>query len=236
MTTGSSNNWLVGEVSGRFQPFAYPFNWRALTLPLNDGNGSYGSFQDSGQFCLADGSVRTLSEKTEVSVIQQLAKAPPVATPQQTKCPDRVFEYCNTKLWTSSFLLAQDEDWRHSHKGEFGTKLCFDPKGKLDTASVYTRSDGQPAFASDGHTRIDLQGIIEQYPEVRVIIVDTLTDEVAECIAKCPAVETIVVVSIQVTASGRHALQGTKTLKRICLKSGVEYTPANVPSTAGIFP
>ena len=229
MTTGSSNNWLAGEVSGRFQPFAYPVTWRALTLPLNDGKGSYGLFQDSGQFCLADGSVRTLSEKTDVSVIQQLANAPPIATPQQTKCPIRVFEYSNTELWTSNFLLAQDEEWMRYHKGAFGTKLCFDPKGKLDTAEFYTRSDGQPAFGQDGNTRIDLHGIVEQYPEVRVIIIDSLTDAVAECIAKCPAVEMVVVVRVQVTESGRHALQGTKTLKRICMKSGEEYSPENVP-------
>ena len=35
MTTGASHNWLVGEIGGNYQPWAYPFNWRALTYPLN---------------------------------------------------------------------------------------------------------------------------------------------------------------------------------------------------------
>jgi len=229
MTTGSSNNWLVGEVSGRFQPFAYPFNWRPLTLPLNDGQGSYGSFQDSGQFCLADGSARMLSVKTDATIIRQLANAPPVATAEQTAHPNRVFEDSNTLFWSRGGQIAQNEDWMNKHKGTFGTTLCFDPAGKLHTADVYARSDGLPAYDTDGITRIDLPAIVEQYPEVRVLIVGTLSDDVATCIAGCTALETVVAERVQVTESGRQALRAVKTLQRICLKSGVEYSPDKVP-------
>ncbi len=107
--------------------------------------------------------------------------------------------------------------------------ICFDPFGKCYMADVQTRTNGQPEYDSDGNTRIDLPAIVEQYPEVRVIIVETLTDDVAACIAKCTAIETVVAERVQVTESGRRALRAVKTLQRICLKSGVEYSPDNVP-------
>lgn len=229
MTTGSSHNWLVGEISGRYQPFAFPFNWRPLMLPLNDGKGSYGSFEDSGQFCLADGAVRTLSEKADQSIIQQLTNAPPVATAAETALPDRVFEYSGTRSWSRESYPAQNEDWMIKLKSVFGTTLYFDPAGNLDMAEVYSRSDGQPAYSSDGSTRIDLPGIIERYPEVRSIVIEALTDDACASLKKCTALETLVVEQIEITESGRDVLKGLKTLKRIDLRSGVEYSPSNVP-------
>ena len=44
MTSGLSNSWMVGEVDGKYQPWGYPFNWRPLKLPFNQGNGSYGAW------------------------------------------------------------------------------------------------------------------------------------------------------------------------------------------------
>jgi Protein of unknown function (DUF1559) len=93
MTSGTSNNWLVGEVAGNYQPWGYPFNWRALTWPLNGNVSSYGAWPDGCHICLADGSVKFFSDKTDRAVIESLATAPPIASAAQTATPETKFSY-----------------------------------------------------------------------------------------------------------------------------------------------
>lgn len=231
MTTGTAHNWLVGEVSSGFQPFAYPFNWRELRIPFNDGKGSYGSVDDSTNICLADGSVSTLSDKTDQEVVRQLAKAPPVATDDAKALPSRVFRNSPTTNWTREFFLAAGEDNTIKNSGEIGTTLHFDPQGQLDTANLYSSPDGNAAYNVDGKTRIDLYGIVEAFPEVRVLLLNgtSLTDDAAAAIASCSRIETVVAHRIQVSDAGREHLRKCPTLKWIMLTSGALHTPMDMP-------
>ncbi len=88
MTIGTANNWLFGEASGNYEPWGYPFNWRSLKTPLNNGPDGYGVWTDGGYICLADGSVRFFSNATDTALLKSLANAPPVATSEQTNVPD----------------------------------------------------------------------------------------------------------------------------------------------------
>jgi hypothetical protein len=232
MTTGTAHNWLVGEISSGFQPFAYPFNWRELKLPFNDGQGSYGSVDDSTNICLADGSVSTLSHKTDQEIVRQLAKAPPVANDDEKTLPARAFINSPTSGWTRQFFLAAGENDSIKNQGNIVTTLHFDPQGQLDTANLYTSPDGNAAYTADGKTRIDLYGIAEAYPEVRVLILnDTLlTDDAATAIASCSRIETIVAHRIQISDAGRERLRKCQTLKRVVLTSGAEHTPSDMPN------
>ena len=92
MVDGISRNWLLGEVSGNFNPWGYPFNWRPMALPFNSGNGSFGNpTEDNVQICLADGSVTTLANEVSSVAVEALASAKPVASPDQTSVPPKSF-------------------------------------------------------------------------------------------------------------------------------------------------
>ena len=232
MTTGTANNWLVGEVSGRFQAFAYPFNWRELKFPFNDGQGNYGSVDDSTNICLADGSVSTFSQRTDQEVVRQLVEAPPVASDDEKALPSGVFINSPTSSWTRQYLRAAGEDDSIKHKGVIGTTLHFDPQGQLDTANLYSSPDGNAAYTVDGKTRIDLHGIVETYPEVRVLILNgtLLTDDAAKAIASCSRIETVVAHRIRISDAGRERLRKCPTLKWVMLTSGAQHTPMDMPN------
>lgn len=232
MTTGTAHNWLTGEISSGFQPFAYPFNWRELKLPFNDDEGSYGSVDDSTDICRADGSVSTLSHKTDQEVVQQLAEAPPVASEELKALPPRVFKSSPSTSWLRQYLPASGEDDSIKHKGGIGTTLNFDPQGQLDTADLYSSPDGNAAYTVDGTTRIDLYGIVEEYPEVRVLILNStlLTDDAATAISSCSRIETVVAHRIQISDSGRERLRKCPTLKWVMLTSGAQHTPMDMPN------
>jgi hypothetical protein len=232
MTTGTAHNWLAGEISSGFHPFAYPFNWRELKLPFNDGRSSYGSVDDSTNICLADGSVSTLSDETDQEVVRQLAQSPPVATDDAKALPSRVFRNSPTSNWTREFFLAAGEDNTIKNSGEIWTTLHFDPQGQLDTANLYSSPDGIAAYAVDGKTRIDLYGIVKSYPEVRVLILNStlLTDDAATAIASCSRIETVVAHRIQISDAGRERLQKCPTLKWVMLTSGEQFTPLDIPN------
>jgi hypothetical protein len=231
MTTGTAHNWLAGEISSGFHPFAYPFNWRELKLPFNDGKSSYGSVDDSTNICLADGSVSTLSHKTDQEVVRRLAEAPPVATDDAKVLPTRVFRNSPTSSWTREFFLAAGEDNTIKNSGEIWTTLHFDPQGELDTASLYSSPDGNAAYTVDGKTRIDLHGIVETYPEVRVLILNgtLLSDDAAKAIASCSRIETVVAHRIQISDAGREHLRKCPTLKWVMLTSGAQHKPMDIP-------
>jgi hypothetical protein len=230
MTTGTAHNWLVGEISSGFQPFAYPFNWRELTLPFNDGQGSYGSVGDSTNICLADGSVATLSRKTDHDVVRQLANAPPIASDESKAFPQKVFTNSASSSWAREYFLAAGEDDRIKHKDSVGTTLDFDPQEQLDTADLYVDPKGEAVFNVYGTKRIDLMGIVKAHPEVRVSILNTvLNDDAVAAISSCSRIEIIVASQIQISEASRERLQKCQTLKWVVLTSGAQHTPLDLP-------
>lgn len=93
MQNGTAHTWMSGEVAGNYQPWSYPFNWRALGAKLCDGPNSYGCLPWSGGHLLfADGSVSFFSNKTSSKILKRFAEAPPVATKEQTEAPSKIFQ------------------------------------------------------------------------------------------------------------------------------------------------
>jgi hypothetical protein len=234
MAGGTENNWLVGEVYSHFQPYAYPFNWRELTPPFDDGHGSFGSGtgDQSVQLCLSDGSVRMLHGETDQAVIKALAEASPIATSHQTKRPNRTFESGDEYAWRHDFLLAAKDEFNLQRKGMFGTEIFYDPEGLAHTADLYSRPDGAATLSHDGSTRIDLHGIVEAYPDLRTVIHDgPLDDTSVEDLLKLRQLEVVVVSKFRVTAESRSRLAAALPKLRIYLPSGHAYAPVDVPIT-----
>ncbi len=212
MTTGTSHNWLVGEIGGNYQPWAYPFNWRVLNDPLSQDAESFGFWRDGGQFCVADGSVKLLTNDTDKSIIEALANAPPVATADETWRPPRQFEYSSSSHAPNRVLLRADVEVRYSYKGAPGTTIHFDASGEPYSADVY--SSASPEFTVDG-TRIDVVGTAEQFPELRVLIARgfELTDSNVETISKFRDLESLLVWRIALTPTGIATLKTLPKLK-----------------------
>ncbi|QDU08987.1 DUF1559 domain-containing protein [Gimesia aquarii] len=93
MQNGLAHTWMAGEVAGNYQPWSYPFNWRALGAKLCDGPDSYGCLPWSGGHLLfADGSVSFFSNKTSSKILKRFADAPPIATKEQIEAPSKIFQ------------------------------------------------------------------------------------------------------------------------------------------------
>jgi hypothetical protein len=91
---GLSHSWLLGEVPGNFQPWAYTFNWRPLVSELNTGPESYGRYSEDGaHFLMADGSVKFLSNDVETSMLNQWRNSVPPPPKQRLRKPSRKFHY-----------------------------------------------------------------------------------------------------------------------------------------------
>ena len=178
MTSGLEHSWLAGEINGRFQPWGYPLNWRAIELPLGDPLGNYGTANGDGtaQFCLGDGAVRRLHGETDQQILQQLINAPQKVAEELTTESKEVFETQKNTAWTEQWLQARDDPFNVQHKGGAVTKVFFDPDGYAYRAQVYSREDGQPALAANSDRRIDLPGIIDEHAELQVIVYAGILD------------------------------------------------------------
>ena len=205
MTSGTANNWLCGEVAGNYQPWGYPFNWRPLNAPLNSGPDSYGAWADGGHICLADGSVRFFPNTTDAAVLTSLANAPPVATQEQTAVPDHEFQSTSTST-------PLRRDWLEAYveerltKGTPGTTIFYDRFDRPYIADVYG-SGPEPIWNTDHTARVDLQGVLERFPEVRILNVSTVNDENAEIIARFPNLEYLQAREFDLTEKGDAILK-----------------------------
>ncbi|MDA1231452.1 MAG: DUF1559 domain-containing protein, partial [Planctomycetota bacterium] len=213
MSTGTANNWLCGEVAGNYQPWGYPFNWRPLNAPLNSGPNSYGAWPDGGHLCLADGSVKFFSNATDATLLTSLANAPPVATKEQTIVPDHRIESTFAPLRRQWFEAKVEENW---YKGTPGTTITFDLANEPYFADVYDDNEtGEPIWDVDHTTRIDLQGVLEKFPEVRILNVSVVNDENAAIIAQFPNLEFLQAWKYDLTKKGNAVLKAHPKLKTI---------------------
>jgi len=202
MTTGTANNWLCGEVSGNYQPWGYPFNWRSLTSPLSSGPGDYGAWLDGGYICFADGSVRLLSNTTDVALLAALAKAPPVATSEQIAVPDRQFEYSTIPLRREWFEAAAEP----ARKSMPRTTILYDRSDRPYYADVYS-SGTTPVWDVLYRNRIDLEGVLLTFPQVKVITMASLNDDNVQIIARFRDLEILQARRIELTEKGRTMLK-----------------------------
>ncbi len=213
MTTGTANNWLCGEAAGNYQPWGYPFNWRPLNAPLNSGPDSYGVWPDGGFLCLADGSVRFFSNATDATLVTSLANPPPVATKEQTIVPDHRAESTLAPLRRQWFEAKVAEN---RYKGTPGTMITFDRADRPYFADVFgVRDNDEPIWDVDHTMRIDLHGVLEHFPEIRMLEVSVVNDENAAIIAQFPNMEFLQASTYDLTEKGEAILKACPKLKTI---------------------
>jgi hypothetical protein len=213
MTTGTANNWLCGEAAGNYQLWGYPFNRRPLHPPLNSGPSIYGVWPDGGFLCLADGSVRFSSNTTDATLLTSLSNAPPVATKQQTIVPDHRTESTLAPLRRQWFEAKVGEN---QCKGTPGTTITFDRANRPYFADLFgVRDNDEPIWDVDHTMRIDLQGVLEHFPEIRMLDVSVVNDENAAIIAQFPNLEFLQASTYDLSEKGDAILKACPKLKTI---------------------
>lgn len=71
---GAANTWIVGEVPGGYAPWGDPENFRTVSKGLNKDTRGFGNTAGTGAMALmADGSVRFLSNQTDVELLKRLS-------------------------------------------------------------------------------------------------------------------------------------------------------------------
>jgi hypothetical protein len=210
MTTGTANNWLFGEASGNYQPWGYPFNWRFLDTPFNSGPAGYGIWPDGCNIGLADGSVRFLSSNTDAAVLTTLANAPPVATSAQMSVPERRIKAKVVPMREVWFAA----DVEINSKRSLGTTILYDEMNRPYYADVYCVNN-RPVWDVGQTTRIDLEGVLENFPEIRVLNVGVVNDDDAALIARFPDLELLQAREYELTEKGRAVLNSSPTLRTV---------------------
>ena len=207
MSTGTANNWLCGEVAGIYQPWGYPFNWRPLHSPLNSGPDSYGAWPSGGYIGLADGSVRLLSNSTDAALLMALANAPPVATSEQTAVRNRRFEYSSMPLRRDWFEAQAEPDT----KSMPGMTILYDRSDRPYYADVYS-SGTAPVWDVLFRNRIDLEGVLLTFPQVKVMTLESLRDDNVQIVARFRDLEILQARQIELTETGRSTLKSQSNL------------------------
>jgi len=204
MTSGTSNNWLCGEVSGNYQPWGYPFNWRPLSLPFNSGPNSYGRPTGEGtQICFADGSVRLLANAVSGEVVDALKTAPPVAANEDTSVPDRHFvtgAFAAPRIDTVPLGESQDP-----RKPKFYAFVRFDSNDGPETATFSWPSKGDEAIETSAHIAL----LQKKYPKLRHLVARrwSISDSDAQILQGFSQLQTLHVSKIEITRPGLQQLQ-----------------------------
>lgn len=215
---GLSNVWFAGEISSEYQPFGYPFNWRPLTWPLNDGQGGYGAWSDGAQFCMGDGSIRMVSSQIGQASLEKLSQKMPLPEDAKVEVPERIFRTTSKSSPRKVIRFANQQDDRKTRR-------------KGDSVScIYFGKDEQPEVAvlaepRDERTKmgITIETILEQYPSIKVLDYGkVLDDEATETIAMFHELEMLVVGGLLLTEGGIRKIASLRKLKSILCIQGNE--------------
>ncbi len=73
LSQGTSNTFLGGDAKGDFEPWGAPYNWRSVSLGLNQSAEGFGcAVRDVTQMLMADGVVQEFSNKTAGNIFATL--------------------------------------------------------------------------------------------------------------------------------------------------------------------
>jgi hypothetical protein len=209
MTSGTSNNWLCGEVSGNYQPWGYPFNWRPLSLPFNKGPNSYGRPTGEGtQICYADGSVGLLANSVASEVVDSLRNAEPIASVEDSSVPNRQFVMANfDEPRTDVVLLVKRQE---PYGTDLNASIRFDLSDAPDTATFSWPSKGDEAIETSAHIAI----LREKYPNLKHLIARrwSISDDDAKILLGFTNLQTLQVADVEMTQCGLKKLQSLNQL------------------------
>lgn len=188
---GLSNVWFVGEVDSSYPPFGYPYNWRALTWPLNSKDGGFGAWSDGAQFVLGDGAIRFVSSSVDRSIVEQLANSMAIHDSERTRIPDRSFQCGGVELATTSKRFQNEEVLGNHDKGDTYSAVYFD----LDKRPEVLVWRGGPGLAKLG---IAAGAMLSEYSEARMFDYGARLDQaIADQISRCKNLEALKVGSIE---------------------------------------
>lgn len=215
---GLSNVWFAGEVSGEYQPFGYPFNWRPLTWPLNDGQGGYGAWSDGAQFCMGDGSIRMVSSQIDRTSLEILSQRIPLPENAKVEVPERIFRTTSKSNPRKVICFAnQQDDQKTRRKGDSASCIYF---GKDEQPEVAVLAGPRDERTKVG---ITIETILEQYPNIKVLDYGkVLDDEATETIAMFHELETLVVGGVDLTERGIRKIASLQKLESIFCIQGNE--------------
>ena len=154
LPTGRSNIWLAGEIKGNHTPFGYPYNWRALSHPINFGPDSFGGWQDGATFVLADGSIKFIKNNIDESVLKNIANTVPLPAMELYDIPSRRFE-CGA---ASSQLKIECPEIKDEHS-----------KGGPPHSVVYFSADERADFIDFVHGIVNVEEVIKNYPQAKTL-------------------------------------------------------------------
>ena len=221
MSTGISNNWLCGEVSGVYQPFGYPFNWRALTWPVNGGDGCYGAWPAGGHLCLADGAVQLFSNLTTEHVLNRLVTAPPIATAEQTLVPPVVFSVSPDSPIIVNRIFLPQPSGSINPQSELACDVRMNADGKPLSAvfEAIMTANSHPKGGGRAVEIADLQFIAAACPDLQQLIIPAFKADHAAMATICRFAElkTLVIANLDLTTQLAARLPP---LERITLSAG----------------
>ena len=215
---GLSNVWFAGEVSGDYRPFGYPFNWRPLTWPLNDGQGGYGAWSDGAQFCMGDGSIRRVSSQIDRTSLEILSQRIPLPENAKVEVPERIFRTTSKSNPRKVICFAnQQDDQKTGRKGDSASCIYFGRDEQPEVAVLAGPRDERTKVG------ITIETILEQYPSIKVLDYGkVLDDEAAETIAMFHELETLVVGGVDLTERGIRKIASLQKLQSIFCIQGNE--------------
>ncbi len=211
MNSGLSNVWFVGEIGSKFQPFGYPYNWRALEWPLNAKSGGFGGWSDGAHFGMGDGDVRFVSLSVDRSIVERLANS--TATPdfERTRVPDRSFHCGGVEFARTSREFQNEEIRGQQTKMDTYSAVHFD----LDRRAEVLVWRGKPGLAIQG---ISAKTMISKYSEARVLDYGSvLNSNAAETITQCKNLEAL---KVGLIAEPDEVIKYMKSMQRLKYLAG----------------
>ena len=209
--SGLSNVWFVGEIGSRYQPFGYPYNWRALEWPLNANEGGFGGWRDGAHFGKGDGAIRFVSSSFDRSVLEQLANSVAMSDFERTRIPDRSFRCGGVEFARTSKGFQNEEVPGQRSKMDTYSVVHFD----LDKRAEVLVWRGKPGLAKLG---IDADTMFSEYSEARVVDYGSVLDlSSVERISHCKDLIALKVGSI---ADTDQVFEFLKSMRRLQFLAG----------------
>ncbi|QDV26192.1 hypothetical protein Q31a_45640 [Aureliella helgolandensis] len=216
LVDGSKHTWLVGEISQRFQPWAYPYNWRPLNEIASDHRSDQILWGGEFQVCNGDGSIRALSSDADSIVLHKLSTVPPIADMKATVVPYQSFEYRDVARSVDRYNFGELEPYARKHqKGPVWSAEIYYEHGEPHTLEARVHSQGEQS---------KLVELIANNPTLQVVLIrGVVNDSLARELSHLEHLCCLAMDSSDLSEQGVKVLAELKELR---ILDGI--TPANL--------